>query len=179
MSEQTSASTRSISRPISIFENACFASQKWIRRNLNSSSCGPNVTSLKNTTRSLLLEGTSEQTTALPLRFVEEESPETPDWPIGFIDAAEGIVGATEGIVGAAEIFIAAAEGFIDAAEGLTGAAEETASFPLGFLEIRSPDAEFLLLEFIGREDSFAGNQTGGMIGVIKEIRVRDAKGIH
>lgn len=172
MSEQTSASTRSISRPISIFENACFASQKWIRRNLNSSSCGPNVTSLKNTTRSLLLEGTSEQTTALPLRFVEEESPETPDWPIGFIDA-------TEGIVGAAEIFIAAAEGFIDAAEGLTGAAEETASFPLGFLEIRSPDAEFLLLEFIGREDSFAGNQTGGMIGVIKEIRVRDAKGIH
>lgn len=167
-----SSSTRSISRPISIFENACFASQKWIRRNLNSSSCGPNVTSLKSTTRSLLSEGTSEQTTALPLRFVEEESPETPDWPIGFIVAAEGIVGA-------AENFIAAAEGFIDAAESLTGAAEETVSFPLGFLEMRSPDAESLLLEFIGREDSIAGNQTGGTIGAIKEIRVRDAKGIH
>ena len=86
-------------------------------------------------TPSFLSEGTSEQTTALPLRFFKEESPETPDWPICFIGAAEGFIGA--------------AEGFTGAAEGFTGAVEETASFPLGFLERRSPETEFLLLELI------------------------------
>ncbi|KAF2558455.1 hypothetical protein F2Q68_00013403 [Brassica cretica] len=109
------------SRPIRIFESAFLASQKWMRRNLNSSACGPNVTFLKNTTPSFLSKGTSEQTTALPLRFFEGESPETPDWPIGFIGAAEGFIGA----------------------------AEETASFLVGFLERRSLETEFLLLEFI------------------------------
>ena len=109
---------------------------------------------LKNTTRSLLSEGTSEQTTAMPLCFFEEESPETPDWPIGFIAAVEGFISEAEDFIDAAEGSIDAveesngeAEGFIDAAEGFTGAAEETAS---GFLERRSPDTEFLLLEFIG-----------------------------
>ena len=73
------------------------------------------------------------------------------------MDAAEEFIGSTDSFVGAAEGFTGAAEGFTGAAEDFVGGtdgfveeAEETASLPLGFLERRSPEAEFLLLEFIG-----------------------------
>ena len=69
---------RSISRPISTFVTTFRASQKWINRNLNSPSWGPNFTSLKDITSPALAETIAfplapEETAALPL--TPEETP--------------------------------------------------------------------------------------------------------
>ena len=149
-------------RPRSIFVSAFQASQKWIRRNLNSSSCGPNLTSLKNTTSSVLAEGTpvpplrltgtSEHTTALLVDFFDIGSPETVlaeetlVWPVRLIGPAEE---TPSFLFGFFDMRSPKARNLLLESIYLISSAEETPSLPFGFFEIRLPETGDLLLESI------------------------------
>ena len=59
----------------------------------------------------------------------------------------------------------------------LVGPTEETASFPFGFLWIRSPELGDLLLEFIDRENIFVCNKSEKNKRDIKKLRGVKVKG--
>ena len=96
---RTSSSIRSNSCPMSSFVFGFRASQKLIRRNLNSVSCGQRETSLKNITRSPCAEeratsdfcffGMADETALLPLGLAAIAKAAL-DFPCGFI-VAEGV----------------------------------------------------------------------------------------
>ncbi|KAL0718970.1 hypothetical protein Bca4012_068293 [Brassica carinata] len=124
---------RSISTPMSVFEFGFRASQKCIRRNRNSSSCGPIVTSLKNITSSRCAEedrdlGMAEKPVVLSFGLIAISEVAT-DFPLGFSEIAEEDLGM--------------AEETVVLSVGLIAISEVATDFPLGFFETAEEERFF------------------------------------
>ena len=164
------------------------ASQKWIRRNLSSASCGLNETSLKNIYRSPCAEeratsdfcffGMSDGTSLLPLGFAAIAEAAV-NFPCGFIDAKEANVFSLVFLSLLPLGFAAIAEAAVDFPCGFI-VAEEANVFSLVFWSLETVELPLDSIEIVTWENlmDFNGNINYEKRFINRETK-RKVKGIY